>query len=116
MLTRSLRHFLLSTEECAIVLHSSKRQKRAVLSQFQISLNSYSARISCNSALICEISLISALPAFLLILNVCKLFLCLKLFNHPPDAENPLISNDVANSFAFSRIIGPLRIKFLEIC
>src|SRR5256885_13783957 len=87
MLTRSLGHFLPSTGECAIVLHGSKHQKRAVSSQFQISLNSYSARISCNSALICEISIIGALPVSPLILNVCKLFLCLKLFNHPRSEE-----------------------------
>src|SRR5439155_11135113 len=101
MLTHSLGRFLPSTGECAIVLHGSKRQKRAVSSQFQISLNSYSARISCNSALICEILLISALPVSLLILNICKLFLCLKLFNHSPNAENSLISNNVVNFFAF---------------
>src|SRR2546429_1425132 len=48
------------------------------------------------------LSLHDALPiSQIILLNI--LFLCLKLFNHPPDAENPLISNNVANSFAFSR-------------
>ena len=115
MLTCSLECFLPSTRVYAIVLHNSKYQKRAVLSQFQISFNSYPWRTSCNSTFIYGSLSIGALLAFLLILNTYKLFLLLKLANHPANAEKLLISSKLAHSFAFYWIISLLIVKFLEI-